>query len=126
MFRLLRDKCLTALSAFVLLFQLFAPTLAAANGVPASLICSPSGHISVEMQAALDELKDVLGFEDEDDDVMDCEDCVPAAYAVPAASAKAIASVKWVQRFVTPCSDKFTLASPRGPPLGSRAPPSGL
>lgn len=127
MHRVLRHKWLTVLSAFVLLLQLFAPTLAVASGTSPSLICNPSGQVSAEMEAALEALKDVLGIEDADEKMaMDCEDCVPSAYAVASTNSKLVLALGWVHSFITPRSHKFTLASPRGPPLGSRAPPYSL
>ena len=108
----------------MLLVQLFAPALAAASGAQHSLLCNPSGQVSAETQAAIDELKDILGLDDtEDDAVMDCEDCVASAFAIEGPLAQSSASEHWARSFVTPRSHKFTMASPRGPPLGSRAPP---
>ena len=116
-----------ALSALVLLVQLFAPALAAASGAQHSLLCNPSGQVSAETQAALDEFKDLLGLDDTDDDaVMDCEDCVTSAFAIAAPLAQSSTSEHWARSFVTSRSHRFTMASPRGPPLGSRAPPLQL
>ena len=107
--------------------QLFAPALAAANSAQHSLLCNPSGQVSAETQAALDELKDILGLDDTGDDtVVDCEDCVASAFAIASPLAKSSVTEHWGSSFVTPRSHKFFLAAPRGPPLGSRAPPLQL
>jgi hypothetical protein len=121
--RLTRQTYFAVLSVFALLTQLLAPSLAMASGVSPSLICNPTGHISAEMQAGIDELKEILGIDDTDDAVMDCQDCVTSVHLVPMPSFDLAVLLKWTSSFADLISHKFILANPRGPPLGSRAPP---
>jgi len=125
MFLLNLQKYLAVLSAFALLTQLLAPGLAMANGLTPSFICNPAGQISAEMQAGIDELKAALGIEEgELDAAMDCEDCIASVHALLAADCEGAVPVNWTASSVDPVSLNFVWATPRGPPLGSRAPPS--
>jgi hypothetical protein len=98
-----------------------------AGGVSPSLICNPSGQISAEMQAGIDELKTALGIEDQDaDEAMDCEDCIASLVFIPTSPSLAVTQTKWTDTTVRVRSQIALIAQPRGPPLGPRAPPPNL
>lgn len=100
--------------------------LAAANA-PASLLCNPSGQpLSLEAQARIDALETYLGLADDGGDETappHCEDCLPPFVGLESASVEAdrprVAPVP-----ASVADMRAEHPSQRGPPLGSRAPPS--
>lgn len=124
---MLRKPHIGLLLSFALLLQIFAPGLAMANGGSPSLLCNPTGQVSAELQAGLDDLKAALGIEDETVDVvMDCQDCIASVFALPSVSTAGSTSILWTHTHLSPRAHPHVTAQPRGPPLGSRAPPISL
>lgn len=124
--RLTRQTYIAILSVLALLTQLLAPSLAMASGAAPSYICNPGGKVSAEMQAGIDELKAALGIQDDEDVVMDCDDCVASVHVLFVPTLDLTGPTLWLASSIDLVSHDVALAKPRGPPLGSRAPPFNL
>jgi len=123
---MLRDifhRCLRA----VLVLAFLAPlSPAAASPVAgANIFCAPSGHVSPEAAAALDDLRKALGFSPIEAPTNDsqCDNCV----LVAALKARPLIYVPAKRSLVEACYEISLNCgfaySAQGPPLGSRAPP---
>lgn len=129
-----RSHILRVLAGFALLFQLalpFAQAQAAANGTDlASLICNPSGRaIPAEAKAALKDLLTAVGEDISEDGQTDrspdCERCVTPSFAINALSATVVTPTTYRRAASQrPQRDAVGPITVRGPPCGTRAPPT--
>lgn len=125
MYRIYRHSYLAVLLTLALLIQALSPSFAMASGSTHSLICNPADQLSIEMQDSLKELKEALGIVDQLDVnlEMDCEDCVVPFVFIQTSQPADLVDIKW-SAFSSPLRPSpFLITRPRGPPLGSRAPP---
>jgi len=125
MYRIYRHLSLAVLLAFELFIQALFPSFSMASGSTHSLICNPAQQVSIEMQDSLKELKEALGIVDQSDVnlEMDCEDCVVPFVFIQTLQPANLVDLQW-SAFSSPLRPSpFLIARPRGPPLGSRAPP---
>jgi hypothetical protein len=125
MYRIYRHSALAILLAFALFIQALFPSFVMASGSTYALICNPAEQVSIEMQDSLKELKEALGIVDQSNVnlEMDCEDCVVPFVFIQASQAAVLVAIKWSAFSSSLRPSLFLIACPRGPPLGSRAPP---
>lgn len=129
-----RSHIFRLLAGFALLFQLalpFAQAQAAANGTDlASLICNPSGRaISAEAKAALNDLLTAVGEDVSEDEQTDrpseCERCVTPNVAVTSLTVTMTAPTAYHRiSSQRPQGEALGPITVRGPPCGTRAPPT--
>lgn len=129
-----RSHIFRVLAGVALLLQLalpFAQAQAAANGTDlGSLICNPSGRaISTEAKAALKDLLTAVGEDISEDGQTDrspdCERCVTPNFAITALNATMPAPTTYHRTASQrPQRDAVGSITVRGPPCGTRAPPT--
>ncbi|WP_298915766.1 hypothetical protein [uncultured Algimonas sp.] len=112
----------------ILAIALAVPSSFAVAAPGASLICNPSGQpVTAEARAALGELEVLLrAATDGPDDLdrpPDCEDCLPSFVAIAGALAGPVVPSRRATA-ATVLSATALRPFARGPPLGSRAPPT--
>lgn len=127
---LLRSHIIRLVAVLAVLLQVALPAAqaqAAANGEPlSSLICNPSGQpLNAQAEAAMTDLLAALGDTDAPEPMPDCERCVVPGVAVLDLSI----NDQDDQRFPRiahrhPLSEHVALPPVRGPPCGTRAPPT--
>ncbi len=109
--------------------HLVGPTAAnAASGFdPASAICAPSGKVSAEAEAAIQELLRLAGVEEEENAPADgshCGACVMMCGALAAQPEISLIQNAVKERRIAFAALRQTVPSVHGPPLGLRAPPA--
>lgn len=125
MYRIYRHSSLAILLACAFFIQALFPSFALVSGSTHALICNPAEQVSIEMEESLKELKEALGIVDQPDVdlAMDCKDCVVPFVYIQTSPAAGLAEIN-CSKFSSSLKPSIGfIACPRGPPLGSRAPP---
>lgn len=112
--------------------HLIAPTASAAAGGfdPASMLCAPTGKVSAEAQAAIEEMLRLAGAEEDGAPFSaasgHCGACVMVGCAMTAQPGLSLFANSASEQSVAWIATIHAVPSVHGPPLGLRAPPANL
>ena len=110
--------------------HLITPVASAAGGFdPASVLCAPSGNVSPEARAAIEEMLRLAGVEEENPPANSsghCGACVMAGCAMTMQPAASLIANIVSEKPIAWTATIHAVPSVHGPPLGLRAPPAHL